>query len=812
MTATQRFPGPPNSEHGTSVAIVGDWVAIGMPLHNETGAVTTYMRDSASGSYEESQILLSSPLLREFGSDIDFSTSGPADGPFLVVGAPSGNTTETNAGGVFFYTYNVDSSEWELDGREINGGSVFLSSNERFGSSVALSDNYRAVVGAPLYADNDAGRVYTFDLTPIEQRALTDWTVLSSTILEGSQANAFFGSAVDMTGEGTTMVVGEPGTSSFRIFEWIDDDWSETLGVTLATAADLGTEVKFLSSDFVAVGAPSASDGSGLVVVFQRQNETSDDAWSEVDLIEGELEERLGEFGTIGGEVGTNGPELVLATANGTIKRYDIFAGEWLERFSITDGATTVTSVDVASDSVYSVIVGFASEDSATIFEENEQERTRRPVDNSSSTPSPQDSSSAPDSSPTFAPVTSPTSPPVTSPPAEPRVEWRLTETGPITFTAQANTLHGSSVAWTGDIIVAGLPLFSNKLGAVQSYERSSSNRADFAVADLLGDSFGQSEEFGAALDMVVFEGGNVALLVGATETVEANNEYDVSFGSAYYYESDGSGGWTEIGDVLRSGETLEEAGGKFGQSVAIASGLRRAAVASPSSSVNTTTLDNGRVFTYDFDGTDWQPASAVLIGQPNSFMGTGLDMSADGLRLLVGAPGENSGDGKVYIFVWEFDSWTEFAVVDGLEGESFGTTVTIIKESADGALQFAVGCPTANENQGVVRVYGQSPTDGTIDQIGNDILGGTEGQIGTTVSGKGGRLAVGTSSGMVSGSFLVYDFDASSRDWVQVQSALPIETGSAVVSIAMADDGESVVVGQRNQALSVYDLVEVLR
>ena len=779
MILRQVVPGPVMSAHGSSVATAGSWIAIGMPTEGDMGAVALRRRSGEMVTYEESQTIDAPPSAGEFGADIVFSSASSQGGPFLLIGAPGANTSGDSTGAAYFYVYNTETSIWEMEGSEIVGDSV----GEKFGSSVGLSDNYRIVIGAPAYSNNN-GRVYTFDFDVADSRRLLDsnWTILSSTELVGTQANALFGSAVDMSRDGNTIVAGEPGTSSFRIFEWIDNDWSVVHSTTLASAVDLGADVVFLSSDFVAVGAPSASDGNGLVLVFERQE--GDNTWTQLRQIDGGPGERVGTPKTLGGGAGPNGPELVVATASGKIIRYDIIGDQSFQRFEVSNDTTTavITAVDVSSDSVYTVLVGYASEDLVSVYEEESDRRTSQPL---------------PTPSPVPAPTQSPTSG-ITR-------EWRSASSGPLTFSSPTTTRHGAAISWVRDTIVAGLPRLSG-LGAAQPYERSA-NALDVTVEGLLSDSADESESYGAAIDMAVrAENDTIALLVGAPQTrgITSLGTLSVSFGTAYYYESDGLGGWNQIGSVFRTEEAVVEAAGEFGKSVAVASTRRRVVIGAPDTSVNETLKDTGGVSTYDYIDSDWQEVTERMFGTHLSFMGEGLDLSANGEEMVVGSPGVNGNGGRMEYYVWDSNSWDLRAASDGLDTELFGTTTVIIEDEPDGTFKFAVGGPGYNVSQGIVRVYGHAAGSNEIGQIGNDIVGATGERIGTTLSGKGGRLAIGTALG----SFYVFDFDG--MNWVPVETtATSTGTTSRVVSIALSDDKASVAAGFRNQQVRIFDLVE---
>eukprot|EP00522_Entomoneis_paludosa_P013106 CAMPEP_0172450072 /NCGR_PEP_ID=MMETSP1065-20121228/8579_1 /TAXON_ID=265537 /ORGANISM="Amphiprora paludosa, Strain CCMP125" /LENGTH=1191 /DNA_ID=CAMNT_0013201841 /DNA_START=110 /DNA_END=3685 /DNA_ORIENTATION=- len=760
IPAVEQFTGPADSGHGTSVAASGDWIAISEP-DLDSGLVKLFQRGASARRRlaTETQTLTGPSTGSRFGADLDFSNV-VANDPYLLVGAPEvfAGSTSIPAGAAYFYTYNRGDEQWVQEGSAISGGISTSNANEGFGTSVAQSDNYRVVVGAPGYGSDSEGRVYTFTFEQVGDTDAFDWEPLSDTSLLGSGVNASFGAAVDITSSGNTICAGEPGTSSFRIYDWDAGSatWVVSFDLNLPDAVDMGAEVKFLSSDHVAVGAPSASAGDGLILVFQRVSGT----WGLLGQLNGMTGAALGAFGTFDGAVGPSGPELVVGTATGFVERYDWFNGEFVQRFS-EDQGFPVTSIDVAPDGTYGVLVGFGGQSAATLLE--------------ASTPEP-----------TPSPTPSPTPLPTLTAPQGSTGTFREAG-GP--FTIEGGAGLGTSVAWAGDLIAAGLSKYAGRLGAVQTYQLT------VAVDELalVEDSALMSEEFGAAVAMrTELDSGNVAMLVGATDT---NGEFQsvTAMGAAYYYVYT-DGAWSQIGGEIRSDETLPEAGGKHGQSVALASTLRRIAVASPDSSVDKDNLDNGRVYTYEFDGTDWAQSATTLIGaSPDDFMGTGLDISSDGTRLLVGSPGANSASGLVEYMELVSGEWQTFFSVDGSAGDMLGTSATIINSAGT---EFAVGGPTRNVDGGVVRVF-QQGVGNSFEQRGTDIEGASGESIGTSVCGRGGRIAVGTATGAVR----VYEF--VNGDWFLF--ADEISTGSGVKSCAMSDDGFSVAVGLESQEVRVY-------
>ena len=133
-----------------------------------------------------------------FGSSVSMS----GDGARVIVGAPYDNTTGgTDSGAAYVFFFN--GATWIQESRLVPADSE---ANAYFGSSVSMSgDGTRVIVGA--YADDatggtDSGAAYVFS------RSATTWTQESKLIPTDSEANAYFGSSVSMSGDGTRVIVG----------------------------------------------------------------------------------------------------------------------------------------------------------------------------------------------------------------------------------------------------------------------------------------------------------------------------------------------------------------------------------------------------------------------------------------------------------------------------------------------------------------------------------------------------------------------------------------------------------------------------
>lgn len=354
----------------------------------------------------------------------------------------------------------------------------------------------------------------------------------------------------------------------------------------------------------------------------------------------------------------------------------------------------------------------------------------------------------------------------------------------------------GTSLALASNFMVLGHPNAGN--GEVLTYSRSGS-ATEYTSVGVVVSSIA-TERFGDAVDMAVLANNVPAILVGATKTLasfeERGEQVVVGYGSAHYLTFSGSS-WNEVGGPIRGSLALEEAGGGFGQAVAMATTVQRIVVGAPSSSQDLQNLDTGKVYTFTYNEQAWVTTGSVMEGTASSKMGSSLDLSPDGSRLLVGAPGNGTADGKFSFHEWTGSNWNTVFEEAGSPSASFGMALQFVNPNAS---RFAVGGPTANSGEGVVVVYSESPSSNPTSfvRLGEPIRGASGEGIGQTVCGNGELIAFGTNSGEVR----MYSF--SNGSWLEVGS---FDTGSeAPLSCSISDDLTRIAVGTGSKA-QVYEL-----
>ncbi|MDP6157483.1 MAG: hypothetical protein QF534_01415 [Phycisphaerales bacterium] len=181
-------------DFGYAVAIYNDYIAVGAPDYNDTGAVWIYQIDS-NNDWVQQMVLQPSDLVS--GSEFGFSLAMHEDR--LVIGAPGHSAGGQDAGRV--YVYDLINTTWTTWGQVADWDGP---AGARLGEAVDVLEAW-VVAGAPEESTNlpMSGRVHRY-----LYNGRTDvWSELSS--LEGSGSGDRFGAAVSCRGDRT--LIGAPG-------------------------------------------------------------------------------------------------------------------------------------------------------------------------------------------------------------------------------------------------------------------------------------------------------------------------------------------------------------------------------------------------------------------------------------------------------------------------------------------------------------------------------------------------------------------------------------------------------------------------
>ncbi len=211
---------------GTSVAISGDYIAVGAPNNSfdsrgeaevfQAGAVFVFKKDQG-GSDNWGQLARLTPSgLNNRNTSDGFGSSVALSGDYLIVGSPNnaydatGGGFSSRAGAAFVFKKDQGGTDSWGQLKKIVASD--RQSNDRFGVSVAVSGQI-AIVGAPGHSLDEngensltgAGAVYLFS----QNRGGTDaWGQLAKTVATGRAASNAFGSSVAI--DGNYAAVGSP--------------------------------------------------------------------------------------------------------------------------------------------------------------------------------------------------------------------------------------------------------------------------------------------------------------------------------------------------------------------------------------------------------------------------------------------------------------------------------------------------------------------------------------------------------------------------------------------------------------------------
>jgi hypothetical protein len=238
-------------------------------------------------------------------------------------------------------------------------------------------------------------------------------------------------------------------------------------------------------------------------------------------------------------------------------------------------------------------------------------------------------------------------------------------------------------------------------------------------------------------------------------------------------------------------GEPLDDSGA----SIDISNDGRVLAVGAPRSAAD----DPGVVRVYRWDGVGWTPLGAPILGQvPDGQFGGDVALSADGRRVAVGNPnGSSSAPAVARVFEWVSTTSTWVQVGGDLDYTGLGGRGRSLALAADGG-RLAVGV-----DGGDIAVFDWDPSVGAWRQIGADVV-----PPGTPVlprsfvsmSAGGDRFAVGAGASdpelYGDSPALLYEWRASSAEWVQLGPPAPIDGADPGKRVALSASGGRLVVG----------------
>lgn len=241
---------------------------------------------------------------------------------------------------------------------------------------------------------------------------------------------------------------------------------------------------------------------------------------------------------------------------------------------------------------------------------------------------------------------------------------------------------------------------------------------------------------------------------------------------------------WTQIGADIDGLPTYYYVGNI---SLDLSADGKRVAIGAPTN--NTSTTSEVRVFE-EIAGSWVQMGAAISEEFPMDACGGSVELSADGKRIVIGAhqnDGGGSASGQARIFEYQAGAWVQIGSdIDGESPQNWAGQVSI---SANGK-RIALGASANSGNgylAGHVRIFEEAGGNWT--QVGADIDGiQQQDRLGRRVSlsDDGKRIALNTQSS-------VDIFQESGGSWTKI-SSFPTQF---TTSISLSGDGKSLIIGQ---------------
>ena len=270
---------------GFQVSISGDGNTLVLASHGDdtgyTGAGAAYVFTRSGTTWTQQQKLVASNPgeYDSFGKGVGIST----DGNTVLVGATGEDTGVTDAGAVYVFTRS--GSTWSQQ--------AFIQCSDRaqydgFGAQIAVSSNGNdAIIGVKEKSGGGAAYVFT--------RSGTTWSQQAKILSSDLQAYDAFGSDVDISDNGATVIVGAPTEDSggadigaAYIFTRSGTTWSQQQKIQSSDKAaydNFGASVGLDSTGDLAIIGARYEDtdytNAGAAYVFTRDGTT----WSEESKI-----------------------------------------------------------------------------------------------------------------------------------------------------------------------------------------------------------------------------------------------------------------------------------------------------------------------------------------------------------------------------------------------------------------------------------------------------------------------------------------------------------------------------------------------
>ncbi len=249
-----------------------------------------------------------------------------------------------------------------------------------------------------------------------------------------------------------------------------------------------------------------------------------------------------------------------------------------------------------------------------------------------------------------------------------------------------------------------------------------------------------------------------------------------------------------QIGAILEG----EGAGDEFGTRIALSANGSRLIVGAPFNDGGGSNAGHARVF--ERNGNSWVRIGADLDGAAEDRYGYGVAISDDGSRVAVGSylgDGGGTNSGHVRVFEYAGGAWVQ--VGSNMYGSAGRGTGFSLAMNAAGT-KVVAGGPTSGAETGEVKAW--ELVGGAWVQMGSALTGGSEFGHAVTMSDNGNRIGLSypSASGSSQPGFTrIYDWNGTA--WVQTGATIAGEaiSDNSGVSLSLSGDGSMIAIGADN-------------
>jgi len=735
--------------HSSAISYNGDTVAISQ--HNEDaqkGTVQVFTRSGTTWSHQAELQPTDLAAGDRFGQGITMNSTqnkGVAisdDGNVVVVAAIQHEVGGVTLAGAV-YVFRRTGSSWSQEQKFTVSPNT---SQDAFGSSVAISGDGKYIIAGAYSEDGDsadsytsAGAAYVFK----KSETANTWTQQARFTADPLEATDFFGIDVGINYDGTKIVVGahydefnttSSGAAYIFTRSLTGTSWSREakIGAFDAAATDLFGNVVDMSADgnVVAIGAIYDDDG---------------------------------------------------ATSSGSIYIYNRYSGAWQLSKKISGTATTPTNLarnlKISSDGMY-IMSGNINDSEVYIYKAGE------------TPPAALDWS-------TGITGTFPTS---TLVPAMTGIyETALLETsaqggGITTQIGSASFTYSSlAVSENGNIIVGGAPNSGQGDGQLQLIYKLPGSAYGWSATTLSSPSSDNTSSYG----------DSVAISYNGKRIFATRPKFNFGKGEVYVYDDIGSTSpsWSRTGPITQSSQVNQDYLGEDpldgGKAIACSHDGKMFVVGAYQSDYNGTT-NAGQAFVFtESNGTWTQTSSSINPGSyrlSSGHFGHRLDMSGDGRYIIAGMYTYSSNRGSAFIFTRAegSNSWSQEQFITGpVSASYFGRDVAIDQYGSTAV----IGADRDGiSSAGKAYVYIRNGSNWTkqaeleaSDKASSDYFG-----YSVAISANGNEVVIGAPGDGSTGSTYVFTRDGTT--WTQQYK---ITQGTAVGYVThISPTGETVLVG----------------